>query len=104
MQDGLQVLEIYKAWKHRSGNSVGGPEPKVIPLRSASKPASIVDAQTRLGDKLPAALTIVFDSSMSQSELATNLPVMVQNEKDRTADHVLKFESEQVKLTAKILC
>lgn len=62
----------------------------------------IVDAQTQIGSKVPEALIDIFDLTLGQSASFASCLAELKGEKDKTADHVLELECEQVKLNSKV--
>lgn len=67
LADGQQALEVYKAEKLGSGNNVGGNESETFSSKFSSQLTAIVDAQTRLGGKVPVAIPDILNLAVSHS-------------------------------------
>lgn len=104
---GQQEFEAYYAKNDKSRSKVGGnggaTGSEVIPSKFSSEFAATSDPQTRLGGKVLANSTDVFDFGSDQSEWAASRPAVLEGGKEKTVDQVSEVESEQVKLNAKVL-
>lgn len=76
LAEGRRAFEVYKADKNGYGSNISGNggdnELGPIPPKLSSQFVAIVDTQTRLGDRMPATLTDVFELVLGQSQSATS--------------------------------